>query len=76
MIVNANENASNNLNEKKFIQHFHRNGRQYDRCEPCFQKRNVVKMFKRKAKLPSIAQEAGNILRSLLLQAIAVLTYM
>ena len=52
MIQNPNINTSNN-----------RNGRHYVRCEPCSQKRNVVKMFKRKAKLPSIAQEAGTIFR-------------
>ena len=45
------------------LKHLHKNDRHYVRCETCFSNPNVVKIFSRRAKVPSIAQEAGTIFR-------------
>ena len=45
------------------LKHLHKNVRHYVRCEACFSNPNVVKIFSRRAKVPSIAQEEGTIFR-------------
>ena len=55
--------------------HMHRNGRHYVRCIPCSKCPEIVKIFFRNAKVPSIAQDCGTIFREETVSAHITNTY-